>query len=406
MAFRHSAPLLALLLLLSAVLPLRASAFSAKFGPLNVAWSAAADASSVVTLNISYDGSLGAGKWFAWGTSSPGYGMAGGDVAVCQPGAPVVQYALTSESRRGVVLAAPSPLLASSGCAPGGAMFSITRSAAAGGYAGALPLAGEFRVIWAVGRLGTLGEHQATGVGTLDLRTGAFSSASMLALQAHGVFMFAAWGVLAPLGVLAARYGKRLQPAGAAAKPPSAPPALWFVLHRAVQAVALAASLAGFCIAVAAAWGSAAHFASPHAALGLAVFVLGGLQALNAAARPPPDEPGQPPRCARAAWRAVHMSGGLTLLVCGAVNVFLGLALYGAGTALAVGYGAVIAALVAAAAWREVADASAARRARADAGARTRAVAADLPYYGTSGTGGEAILPRQPPGVVAEWADN
>ena len=100
------------------------------------------------------------------------------------------------------------------------------------------------------------------------------------------------------------------------------------------------------------------------------------------------------------------MSGGLTLLVCGAVNVFLGLALYGAGTALAVGYGAVIAALVAAAAWREVADASAARRARADAGARTRAVAADSPYYGTSGTGGEAILPRQPPGVVAEWADN
>ena len=343
---RVGAPLRGLVLVVCA--SICAEGFSASFGPLTVVWAPPAD--GLVTLNVTYDGSVGAGAWFAWGTSSS-FGMVGGDVTVCQPSLStdaVSQYILTATSSSGVARVSTSPLLASAGCAGGGASFSVTRSVSAGAYAGALPLAGDMRVIWAVGPTGGSG----TGVGTVNLVSGAFSSASSLMLEAHGAMMVIAWGVLAPFGVLAARYGKRVRPG---------PPPLWFVAHRAIQVVALLASLAGFCIAVAAVWGGA-HFSSPHAALGLAVFLLGALQALNAVLRPHPAKAGERKPCLRVAWEVLHRSSGAALLVLGAVNVFLGLLLYGTGGGLIAAYAIFIAFLVAVAVWREVVEATARKR--------------------------------------------
>ena len=207
-----------------------AHGFTATFGELSVTW--APPAGGLVTLNVSYSGSAD-GAWFAVGASSSS-GMVGGDVLLCQPGlAAVSQAVLSATSRSGVSAASPSPLLATAGCASGSATsFSATRAVAAGSYAGALALTGDLRIIWAVGPAGSgsaLPEHHSEGVGTLNLVTGASSSAATLTLQAHGVLMFAAWGALAPLGVLAARYGKRLRPG---------PPPLWYTAHRAVQIVA------------------------------------------------------------------------------------------------------------------------------------------------------------------------
>ena len=297
--------------------------------------------------------------------ASSTFGMVGGDVLLCQPAAAaaaaaaVSQYVLTATSSRGVSLASPSPLLATAGCTSGSGSttsFSATRAVAAGGYAGALALTGDLNVIWAVGPPGsgstTLAEHRSTGVGTVNLVTGASSSAAMLTLQAHGALMFAAWGVLAPLGVLAARYGKRLRPG---------PPPLWFTAHRGIQIAALVASLVGFSVAVAAVWGGA-HFASPHAALGLAVFILSMMQALNAFTRPHPPKPSERKHCVRCAWEVLHKSSGVTLLVCGAVNVYLGLALYGAGAGLVAAYSVLIAALVVIAVWREIAESAVRKR--------------------------------------------
>jgi hypothetical protein len=63
-------------------------------------------------------------------------------------------------------------------------------------------------------------------------------------LAAHAVFMFAAWGLLAPAAVGLARYGKGLEPR-------AGPAARWFQLHSRLNYAAWTASLIGFGLAVA-----------------------------------------------------------------------------------------------------------------------------------------------------------
>jgi len=354
--------------------------FTASFGPfITVSWVPPSAPDGLTTLNISYSG--GDGAWFALGASST-FSMLGGDVAVCQPqlaaGAAVAQMTLSGFSSESIVLASPSPLMAASGCAGSSAAeFSITRALAAGEYAGALALAGDARVIWAVGQRGRLGEHRATGVGSINLVTGAFSSAATLTLEAHGGLMFAAWGVLAPLGVLAARYGKRLEWEGS--------PPLWFSAHRLVQSAALLASLAGFCTALAALWGRA-HFASPHAVVGLVIFLLGALQALNAAARPHPAAAGQPKTSLRAGWEILHRASGVVLLGLGVANIFLGVFVYGTSRLIIVAYSLVVAALISVAIWREIVEAATpARKPLASLAVLPGAAAADSDPPGIGG---------------------
>ena len=185
------------------------------------------------------------------------------------------------------------------------------------------------------------------GMGAVNFATGVYSSTTKNVMIAHAGFMLLAWGILAPLGVLTARYGKQLYPEW---KAPWAP--FWFSGHRAIQGLALLCSFIGMALALAMVWGGA-HFANAHEALGLAVFIIGCLQPLNACIRPHPAPHGAAPAFARRAWEFVHKNTGRSLLILGAANVFLGIQLYGAGISAIVLYSIWIGALVGVAAWRE-----------------------------------------------------
>jgi hypothetical protein len=84
--------------------------------------------------------------------------------------------------------------------------------------------------------------------------------------------MTAALGVLMPLGIMAARFFKDADPMAPPVK--GASPA-WFVYHRAIQAVAWAAAVAAFVLAVRfVALDAGDHFANTHSRLGFAVCCL------------------------------------------------------------------------------------------------------------------------------------
>ena len=159
------------------------------------------------------------------------------------------------------------------------------------------------------------------------------------AIAAHGWFMTLAWGVLVPLGVWSARYGKA-PPGGDALDERDADrdaawrrarawvgaEGRWFKMHRALTASGLALALLGVAIMVAEAEEHVGeHLVSAHSALGTATLVLGFAQPLNAYFRP--DAPSgaaraagvgtlKPKSAARFAWEAAHRVLGASAFVC------------------------------------------------------------------------------------------
>ena len=326
-----------------------AAPFSATFGPLTMSWVAPSADNNVVSAILTPT-DVASGTWYAWGVSTT-FGMTTGDVTVCQPGlsgaAALSQYVTHEESVSGVVPALSSPLLGAFGCVSG-LPSNFSRPVASGNYTGASALGpGPVKVIWAVGKAGSgimNAEHETMGMGTINFATGA--STTPTTLKAHGVVMFIAWGLLAPCGVLLARYTRAVWP--------SAVPAFWFRAHWMTQSAALAASIIGFSIGVAAAWGSV-PFAHPHTALGLAFFILGMLQPINALVRPHKPAPGEATTWLRAVWEFIHKGSGVAVLVMSAANIVIGVLYYNGSAALAGAYGGVVAVLLAIAVWREIA---------------------------------------------------
>lgn len=328
-----------------------ATPFSATFGPLTISWATpSADNNNVVSIILTPTG-VTSGTWYAWGVSTT-FGMTTGDVTVCQPAlsgaAALSQYVTHEESVSDVVPAVPSPLLGAFGCVAG-LPSNFSRPVASGSYGGASALGpGPVKVIWAVGKAGSgtmNAEHETMGMGTINFATGAYSSTTPTTLKAHGVVMFIAWGLLAPCGVLLARYTRAVWP--------SAAPPFWFRAHWMTQSAALVASIIGFSIGVAAAWGSV-PFAHPHTALGLAVFILGLLQPINAFVRPHKPAPGEATTWLRTAWEFAHKGSGIAVLAMSAANIVLGVLYYNGSVALAGAYGVVVAVLLAVAVWREI----------------------------------------------------
>lgn len=127
----------------------------------------------------------------------------------------------------------------------------------------------------------------------------------------HGVTMFLSWGLLLPIGVAAARFGRHL------------PNALWFRIHRPVQATGVLLQLAGF-IAAMLMVPVGKFSAQPHAGIGALVFLLGILQPVNAFFRPH-VEPGKEKSKNRRRWELLHLWSGRVALFLGMLNPFWGL---------------------------------------------------------------------------------
>jgi hypothetical protein len=294
-----------------------------------------------------------AGPWAGVGFNSDP-SMTGTDAVVVEPGSgasPVTQYTLQGTARSAVVQVAGSSStltgISYSAVPGGGWVAEWSRPLAAGSYAGAksVPATGTVALVSAWGGAGatTLARHAPGDVlaGYLDLSTGVFSSStgSRLSMHiAHGIVMFLAWALLAPLGVGASRYMRSVMPT-------SGPGAFWFRLHRYAQTSAWVLSAVGFGVAIAMV-PSGRHFTDPHHILGLIVFLLGFLQPINAYFRPHPAKPGEPTPLPRRAWELLHKGSGYAAVLLACAAIFTGLSAAGAVDGLTAAYAAVLAATV------------------------------------------------------------
>lgn len=144
----------------------------------------------------------------------------------------------------------------------------------------------------------------------------------------HAVLMLLSWGILLPVGVTIARFGRGWGPR-------------WFAWHRALQTAGTVLQLAGAVVAVLMVQ-AAKLSALPHAALGVAVAVLGMQQPVNAWFRPHPPEARTR---ARIWWERWHKNAGRCAVCLGLANPFWGLAHLRAGPVLVALYGVWVATL-------------------------------------------------------------
>eukprot|EP00743_Colponemidia_sp_Colp-15_P007447 GILK01008046.1.p1 GENE.GILK01008046.1~~GILK01008046.1.p1 ORF type:complete len:520 (+),score=71.54 GILK01008046.1:35-1561(+) len=178
---------------------------------------------------------------------------------------------------------------------------------AKGGYT--VAAIGNTNFLWAVGQDDQLEEHIAHDSLHVDFTTGYIGYDSNKPLSAHGFFMFMAWGILVPMGVLFARYAKDINPY-------SRPP-FWFKNHRLCMCLAVLFTWIGFFLAIG---GSSGHFENYHTIFGIFVIVLGAfIQPILAIVRPSPNSP------RRAVWNQLHWWSGRLALFLACFGIFSGI---------------------------------------------------------------------------------
>ena len=64
--------------------------------------------------------------------------------------------------------------------------------------------------------------------GSIDFSTCDYSTRPSPLVIAHGFLMFLAWGLLTPIGIIVARFCKKVEPS-------TGPRAFWFFTHRILQ---------------------------------------------------------------------------------------------------------------------------------------------------------------------------
>ena len=128
-------------------------------------------------------------------------------------------------------------------------------------------------------------------------------------IMLHGIFMFIGWAVFLIMGIFAARYFRFLQP-------------LWFRLHMIFQVLGAIFILVGTICGIISV-PSHEHFKFAHSIFGYLLFVMVVQQPFNAMLRPQPTEQGF--NCGRAFWEIWHRWSGRLVLLCGVINITLGL---------------------------------------------------------------------------------
>jgi hypothetical protein len=146
----------------------------------------------------------------------------------------------------------------------------------------------------------------------------AIVSDKQMKFEVHGILMLIAWGLFAPLGLVVARYGKPAATPAAVkatatdpAPPAPAPPATWFVVHRACMYSAVVITLVASIISLATV---EEHVNDAHKKIGVILTSVMLIQPVNAYFRPHKPKAGEAPSSARVAWEWGHRWLGRALV--------------------------------------------------------------------------------------------
>ncbi|KAM3189817.1 hypothetical protein ACQJBY_068211 [Aegilops geniculata] len=260
------------------------------------------------------------GGWVAWGLNPTGDGMSGTQALVASPTGSGGAYGVQTYAIQGTSLGSPGPIA-----------YKTSDLAAEVGADGSVQMfgklalqngTGEVNQVWQVGPAsgGSIGIHAMAAAnmgakGKLNLVTGATTAVSggsiLRKKNTHGILNAVSWGILLPMGAIAARYLKTFK---------SADPA-WFYLHVACQLIGYAVGVSG--------WATGIHLGnlskgitySLHRNIGIAVFALGTVQIFALFLRPKKDHK------LRVYWNVYHHSVGYTIIILGIVNIFKGMSI-------------------------------------------------------------------------------
>ncbi|KAK6155299.1 hypothetical protein DH2020_009547 [Rehmannia glutinosa] len=124
----------------------------------------------------------------------------------------------------------------------------------------------------------------------------------------HGVLNVVSWGILMPLGAMAARYLKVFKAANPA----------WFYLHVACQVSAYSVGVGGWATGLKLGSDSPGVEQTTHRNIGISLFALATLQVFALLLRPKPEHK------YRFYWNIYHHLIGYTVIVLSIVNIFEG----------------------------------------------------------------------------------
>lgn len=279
------------------------------------------------TITISFE--VPAEAWVAIGFSTNG-AMVGSEAVIGLPDTGTVEkYFLTSQSLPGVQ---PVPdeqqtlVDASITQQEGSTVLQFTKILE---EPGEIPIiVGPNTFIGAYGFDNTLNIHRSRESFALDLVSGGLAAVQTRKTslwKAHGWCAALAWGVLSPLAI------------GAAVLRNWFKGGLWFRIHQTLNALVVLLTIVAFSLAVAAisretpSGFDANHFHPdpfPHRTIGLVVFILAFIQAVNGVLRPHVPEEGKEKTTARGGWEIFHRVLGFLLLGLSWYQVQSGIKIY------------------------------------------------------------------------------
>ncbi|XP_078172443.1 cytochrome b561 and DOMON domain-containing protein At3g07570-like [Carex rostrata] len=170
---------------------------------------------------------------------------------------------------------------------------------------------------------GYLSEHRDMSHASFDANTGVFSDAEGSSgfgkEKQHALLVILGWGVLVPIGILAARYFKSYDPH-------------WFYGHISIQTIGFGLGLAGIIMGFDLDEDEIDNY-DTHKALGIVVLVLGCLQLTAFLARPNKTSK------VRKYWNWYHHNIGRFALSFAIGNIFLGLSIAEESKSWFIGYG-------------------------------------------------------------------
>ncbi|KAI3955950.1 hypothetical protein MKW98_006310 [Papaver atlanticum] len=277
--------------------------------------------SSTGRLNMAYRHTdIGSDRWIAWAINPTGIGMVG-----CQ--------ALVAFQKDGKMLAYTSPIPSyRTSLAQGDLSFKVFALTASFQNREMtifatiqLPInTTVVNHVWQEGPVvnGNPGMHAMTAanrqsMGSLDFLSGhqSKSSGGGVAVDSrtklknvHGVLNVVAWGIMMPVGAMAARYLKVFNSMGAA----------WFYVHITTQTSAYIIGIAGWATGLVLGSKSPGIQHSGHRNIGITLFVLATLQVLALGLRPKPDHK------YRFYWNIYHRLTGYVVIVLSVVNILKG----------------------------------------------------------------------------------
>jgi hypothetical protein len=259
--------------------------------------------------------------WVAWGINPTGIYMPGTQALAAfsnSSGVVVKEYNVTQAVFNGQANLMPGPV--SLNYTDISAVLSGTTMTIFGTLALGAGKATSLNHVWnrgpSVNSNSTLAPHPVSndniqGFSTIDMSSG-IATASALPHQSlknkHGIINAVSWGILLPIGVMAARY---LRPF-AFADP------LWLYIHVTCQITGYILGIVGWGMGI-----QLEQYANPiqyrHRNLGVAIFTLATLQVLSGFLRPKKDAK------VRIYWNVFHHTIGFATIIIIIVNIFEGI---------------------------------------------------------------------------------